>query len=355
MSSVGMKDEHRQLLRRLKPDIIKDLNAGKVVECMSDIFDEEDEQNITYSKPPIDQARKLIDILLTKGPTAFDKFVTACESCHKHIAKKLKEESGSTDAQSQDAVLKEAIMFIYNEVTLAQCLKVTRCLGLSTVDQDTIRNNFQNDAETQKHRMFVKWQEKKKQNANVDELVKQLNENGCTQQSEDMLKHLQEKGYDHLALSFGNLQISSPDQSARQPVQCTTTQDQVPTHSQGAAASVTSQRGVVAPPPPPPVAPPPSDPVLSQEAEDDFKSLPDFTATQFQSLMKRLKITKEQQRQIGENELSVWNFINFWGNSKQRQTAREVVKAVEKLLKRSDIGNTLRKHLQPGTAGIPLM
>ncbi|XP_077866678.1 uncharacterized protein LOC100373670 [Saccoglossus kowalevskii] len=92
--SFGMKDEHRQLLRRHRAEMAKVLETDKVVEnlIVDNTIDEEDEQNIKGKPTKIAKARELVDIICRKGPNAFKRFVEACEKPHPELAKKLKEE-----------------------------------------------------------------------------------------------------------------------------------------------------------------------------------------------------------------------------------------------------------------------
>ncbi|XP_070532869.1 uncharacterized protein [Ptychodera flava] len=206
MSGIGMKDEHRQLLRRLKPYLVERLDAKKTTEYMPDIFSQEDEQWITHIfLTPQDSTRRFIDFFLRKGPHAFQSFVRVCDQLYPDIAVKLREESGLptvaldsntvTDYGKVDTV-NEAIKFISKRLTVPQCRAICRDLGLTHVESDTIERQYVNDVETQKFRMFCRWKEKSASRATIDTLRKALDENHCRNQSEELLDHLEKKGYD---------------------------------------------------------------------------------------------------------------------------------------------------------------
>ncbi|XP_070555348.1 caspase-2-like [Ptychodera flava] len=84
---------HQDLLRKHKEQFAKDLPYQRVLDHMSDVFSLEDESEIKKdSLSDFNKRRTLIDILLTKGPEAFPKFVKVLERECPHLAKALKAE-----------------------------------------------------------------------------------------------------------------------------------------------------------------------------------------------------------------------------------------------------------------------
>ncbi|XP_070561265.1 uncharacterized protein [Ptychodera flava] len=88
-----MTDRHRDILRDLTPDIVKDLPVSPVLDKMK-LFTMEDIAKITnriYDE--YEQRRQLIYTLMTKGPDAFDEFVRVLDEVCPHLASALKSQN----------------------------------------------------------------------------------------------------------------------------------------------------------------------------------------------------------------------------------------------------------------------
>ncbi|XP_070554927.1 uncharacterized protein [Ptychodera flava] len=89
-----MSLHHQDLLRKHKEYFAKDLPYQRVLDHMSEVFSLEDESEIKKDcLSDFNKRRTLIDILVTKGPKAFPKFVKVLEKECPHLAKPLKAES----------------------------------------------------------------------------------------------------------------------------------------------------------------------------------------------------------------------------------------------------------------------
>ncbi|XP_077998482.1 uncharacterized protein LOC144451492 isoform X2 [Glandiceps talaboti] len=98
--AVGMTEKDRNILGSFMPDLVKDLPVDKVLDAMHDIFDEEDNAAITNTTlDSYEQRRKLVTVLMTKGPFAFNKFIEVLKKLSPHLAtalKKAKAGNGTT-------------------------------------------------------------------------------------------------------------------------------------------------------------------------------------------------------------------------------------------------------------------
>ena len=89
-----MDDKHREILRRNRTDLVKDLEPLKLLNDLGECLDEDDREEIKALTGRKSQAEKLLDMIPRKGPKAFQCFVAALYGRQKHLAEPLIEESG---------------------------------------------------------------------------------------------------------------------------------------------------------------------------------------------------------------------------------------------------------------------
>ena len=70
-----MSEKHRKLLRRSKPELLKDLEPTKILKYLTDTFDDQDFAEIKSFGTRIQQAEALLDIIPRRGEKAFFSFV----------------------------------------------------------------------------------------------------------------------------------------------------------------------------------------------------------------------------------------------------------------------------------------
>ncbi|XP_070561289.1 uncharacterized protein [Ptychodera flava] len=88
----GMTDKDQEVLRSLIPLFVKALPVQQTLDRMSDVFDEEEVEEITLSsKTPHQQRRCLIYTLIKKGPEAFQRFVSVLDKVRPHLADALRD------------------------------------------------------------------------------------------------------------------------------------------------------------------------------------------------------------------------------------------------------------------------
>ena len=83
-----------EVLTELRNYLCKNLPPDKIINYLRSkrVFDVEDAEEIKAENTPTKQRGKLLDILMTKGPTGFDEFCRAINSqCtgQKHILQKI--------------------------------------------------------------------------------------------------------------------------------------------------------------------------------------------------------------------------------------------------------------------------
>ncbi|XP_070564815.1 death domain-containing protein CRADD-like [Ptychodera flava] len=197
---IGMKTEHRELLRRLKSQICKDLDAKKAVSEMTHLFSEEDEQWITHQSLTFpEKANRFMDTLLRKGPTAFQQFVKVCEKIHPHIAKKIIEESTLDDVVDGglqrleindsdplcDSSLRDLAQGIGSEFET-----LGTYLGISHVNIQKIKGDNPYNTENQIYNMLIKWRNTCPSSEDkVDRLASALKKSGRTDLAETLRDH----------------------------------------------------------------------------------------------------------------------------------------------------------------------
>ena len=82
-----MDDKHRLIWRRHKSILRKDLDPIRILGGLVEIFEESDEAEIKAQPTREKRCDKLIEIVLTKGPTAYEVFEEALKKyAPKHLA-----------------------------------------------------------------------------------------------------------------------------------------------------------------------------------------------------------------------------------------------------------------------------
>ena len=89
-----MDEKHREILRRNRANLVKDLEPLKLLNDLGDCLDEDDREEIKALTGRKSQAEELLDMIPRKGPKAFQSFVAALYRRQKHLAEPLIEESG---------------------------------------------------------------------------------------------------------------------------------------------------------------------------------------------------------------------------------------------------------------------
>jgi len=82
-----MDDEHRNILRRCREKLVKDMEPREVLLQMEDpfLFTTEDEHKIKSTLTRHQQCEKLLDILARKGARAYEIFKKTIEKVHPHL------------------------------------------------------------------------------------------------------------------------------------------------------------------------------------------------------------------------------------------------------------------------------
>lgn len=87
-----MDDKHRDILRRNRSALSKDLEPTKILRHLVDVLDVEDEENIKAIKTRKGACFELLDILPRKGPKAFGVFKEALRKKQPNLARYLGEQ-----------------------------------------------------------------------------------------------------------------------------------------------------------------------------------------------------------------------------------------------------------------------
>ena len=101
-----MEDKHRLILRRRQSILKKDLEPNRILPGLVEIFYESDEGEIKAQSTREKRCDKLLEILPTKGPTAFKVFVEALKKyAPKHLASVFTE-AGNKEKPNQLSALR---------------------------------------------------------------------------------------------------------------------------------------------------------------------------------------------------------------------------------------------------------
>ena len=89
-----MLEEHRNIIKRHRVDLVKDLEPSKVLNYLSECLDEDDREAVKAQGPRGACAEELVDRIPRRGPKAFQCFVAALYKTQCHLAIPLIQESG---------------------------------------------------------------------------------------------------------------------------------------------------------------------------------------------------------------------------------------------------------------------
>ena len=89
-----MDEEHRAILRKNFPYLVRDLEPLKLLHDLAEVLDEDDRDEVKSGSSRKNQAETILELLPRKGPKAFECFVGALNKRQKHLARPLIEQSG---------------------------------------------------------------------------------------------------------------------------------------------------------------------------------------------------------------------------------------------------------------------
>ncbi|XP_077867903.1 uncharacterized protein LOC144357722 [Saccoglossus kowalevskii] len=86
---------------------------------------------------------------------------------------------------------------------------------------------------------------------------------------------------------------------------------------------------------------------------EKIEELADFTVAHYDRIVEKLKFTEEQKSQLAQipDNRKVLRFLQFWRDTNPRPEACNLVRCLEKTVKRDDVSDMLREFLPAGTAG----
>ena len=82
----GMEEKHRLILRNHQATLKKDLEPNRILSYLVEILDETDEGEIKAQPTKEKRCDKLLEILPSKGPKAFEVFVEVLKKHALHLA-----------------------------------------------------------------------------------------------------------------------------------------------------------------------------------------------------------------------------------------------------------------------------
>ncbi|XP_022809067.1 uncharacterized protein LOC111346046 [Stylophora pistillata] len=88
-----LSDKHRQILNRVKPDLLKDMDPDEVLLHMAadDVFTQSEEEKIQAQPTRWEKCKELLKILPRKGTKAYRIFRKVLQSAHPHLANSISE------------------------------------------------------------------------------------------------------------------------------------------------------------------------------------------------------------------------------------------------------------------------
>ena len=89
-----MEDKHREILRRQRSNLRRDLEVMKLLPKLFSVLDPEDEEEVKAEATRRKMVDKLLNILPKKGPRAFDVFVKGLQEVQPFLAVPLLRYSG---------------------------------------------------------------------------------------------------------------------------------------------------------------------------------------------------------------------------------------------------------------------
>ena len=89
-----MDEKHRKILRRNWSTLINELEPRRLLPYLANVLDQADEEVIKEVATRRDANDMLLEILLRRGPKAFESFVKALQEVQPHLASPLVQQSG---------------------------------------------------------------------------------------------------------------------------------------------------------------------------------------------------------------------------------------------------------------------
>ena len=89
-----MDDKHREILRRQRSNLCRDLEVMKLLPKLHSVLDTEDEEEVKAEGARRQKVDKLLNILPKKGPEAFHVFVKGLQELQPFLAAPLLRYSG---------------------------------------------------------------------------------------------------------------------------------------------------------------------------------------------------------------------------------------------------------------------
>ena len=98
-----MEKRRRTILRDYRPNIVNDLEPNNILLYLGSVFTENDDEEIKTQSTRQKRCEKLVEILLRKGPNAFNVFVEALKKEVPHLADVLIEAGNKGDRNQSSA------------------------------------------------------------------------------------------------------------------------------------------------------------------------------------------------------------------------------------------------------------
>ena len=88
----GMENRHREVLKRRRCSLVADLDVGHIIDQLiqDDVISIDDSEIITAETTRRKQARKLLSMLPSRGPDAYNSFKKGLNTSYKHLEEDLK-------------------------------------------------------------------------------------------------------------------------------------------------------------------------------------------------------------------------------------------------------------------------
>ena len=109
-----MEKRRRTILRDYRPNIVDDLEPNNILLHLGSVFTENDDEEIRTQSTRQRRCEKLLEILLRKGPNAFEVFVEALKKEVPHLADVLIE-AGNKEDPNQHRLSGTKYQFRLNE------------------------------------------------------------------------------------------------------------------------------------------------------------------------------------------------------------------------------------------------
>ena len=113
-----LSDERRRILRRVKRDLVRDMDANEVLLQMTaeNIFNTTEEERIKVKPTRSEQNEQLLKILPTKGEKAYEIFKETLQEVHPPLANVILERGKCFDDHENQLVLKKKKLYDYKQL-----------------------------------------------------------------------------------------------------------------------------------------------------------------------------------------------------------------------------------------------